>query len=69
MLNYQHIGSYNIKWTVPIEFEDSSYSMHHFFWLDENNVLCSLSTTSQSFLCVLTLDRVNDETQGQITVG
>ncbi|XP_076625115.1 elongator complex protein 1 [Colletes latitarsis] len=68
MLEYKYVGSYDIKWTVPIEFEDSVYNMHHFLWLNDNNVLCSLSTTDHSFLCVLTLNAINDETQGQVTV-
>lgn len=40
--------------------------MHHFLWLNENNVLCSLSINDQSFLCVLMLSAIQDQTQGQV---
>lgn len=40
--------------------------MHHFLWLNENNVVCSLSINDQSFLCVLMLSAIEDQTQGQV---
>ncbi|CAL7938888.1 unnamed protein product [Xylocopa violacea] len=69
LLEYEHIGTYNIKWNVSLEHEDSFYNMHHFLWLEENNVLFSLSMNNQSYLCVLTLDVVNDQIRGQVTVS
>ncbi|KZC12649.1 Elongator complex protein 1 [Dufourea novaeangliae] len=68
LLAYKHIGSYNLKWNVPTEFENSLYNMHHFLWFDVNKILCSLSTSRHSLLCVLYLNKVDDQTQGEVTV-
>lgn len=67
LLEYEHIGTYDIKWDITLERENSFYDMHHFLWLNENNILCSLSMNEQSFLCVLTLNAI--ETQGQVILS
>ena len=67
-LGYERIGSYDIKWNSSVEFGDTTYNMHHFLWLDENTVLCSLSMSSHSFLCILSLNAIDDEARGQVTV-
>ncbi|KOC68440.1 Elongator complex protein 1 [Habropoda laboriosa] len=69
LLEYKHVGTYDIKWVDSLEFDNSFYNMHHFLWLDESNVLCSLSTNNQSYLCILTLNKINDQAQGKITVS
>ncbi|CAK9811741.1 Elongator complex protein 1 [Anthophora plagiata] len=69
LLEYAHVGTYDIKLGDSLEFENSFYNMHHFLWLDECNVLCSLSTNNQSYLCVLTLNKIDDQTQGEVTVS
>ncbi|XP_076249707.1 elongator complex protein 1 [Calliopsis andreniformis] len=68
MLEYKCVGSYDIKWDIPTQFEDSVFNMHHFLWFGESSILCSLSINNQNFLCVLTLETVNDHTQSQVTV-
>lgn len=40
--------------------------MHHFLWLNETSILCSLSMNDQSFLCLLILDAIKDPIQGQV---
>ncbi|KOX68903.1 Elongator complex protein 1 [Melipona quadrifasciata] len=67
LLEYEHIGTYDIKWDITLERENSPCDMHHFLWLNENNILCSLSMNEQSFLCVLTLNAI--ETQGQVILS
>ncbi|XP_017891228.1 elongator complex protein 1 isoform X2 [Ceratina calcarata] len=67
-LKYEHVGTYDVKRDL-INREKSFYDMHHFLWLDENTVLCSTSTNSQSYLCVLTLESIDNQAQGQITMS
>ncbi|XP_076376507.1 elongator complex protein 1 isoform X1 [Megalopta genalis] len=68
-VDYKCIGSYDIKWNVvSMECKGSVYNMHHFLWLDEDKILCSLSINNQSFLCVLLLHAVDDQTHGEIVV-
>ncbi|XP_033204247.2 elongator complex protein 1 [Bombus vancouverensis nearcticus] len=66
LLDYEHVGTYDIKWDILLEHKNFFYNMHHFLWLNENNVLCSLSINDQSFLCVLMLSAIEDQTQGQV---
>ncbi|XP_012140908.1 elongator complex protein 1 [Megachile rotundata] len=66
LLEYEYIGSYDIRWNVLTEYENCLYNIHHFLWVDKDYILCSLSVNNQSFLCVLTLDAIHDQIQGQI---
>ncbi|XP_053985315.1 elongator complex protein 1 [Hylaeus volcanicus] len=64
-MEYKHVGSYVIS---PGEFEYSPSDMHHFLWLDENIILCSISKAGHSILCVLTLNAIDNETQSHIKI-
>ncbi|OAD52932.1 Elongator complex protein 1 [Eufriesea mexicana] len=69
LLEYKHIGTYSIKWAVPLEYKNFVYNMHHFLWLDETNISCSLSINNQSFFCILSLNAIEDQIQGQVILG
>ncbi|XP_034948939.1 putative elongator complex protein 1 [Chelonus insularis] len=71
-LTYKYVRSYKIEWEVPeIQNENIYYSMHHFLWLKEDTILCSLSSLSKNFnyLCIIHLENINpDKDGGRIVV-
>nr|XP_034181462.1 putative elongator complex protein 1 [Osmia lignaria] len=68
LLEYEYIGSYDIRWNNTTKYQNCLYNMHHFLWVDENNILCSLSMNNQSLLCILTLNAINDQGREQVIV-
>ncbi|KAK2583885.1 hypothetical protein KPH14_001159 [Odynerus spinipes] len=56
-LEYENIGTYEIKWDVPIfDTKNVIPIMQHFLWFQENIILSSISIDNQSIFCVITLN-------------
>lgn len=62
------MGACDLNWNIQIERKNSFYDVHHFLWLDEDHILCSLSISNQSFLCVLILGELGPLNGPEVTV-
>lgn len=69
LLEYEHVRTCEIEWKTPSIIGDpEAYSLHHFLWFKENIILCSASSSSHSYLCVLDLKGEDFRHEGQVVV-